>query len=246
MRILHFKLITALSILILTSSAFASSFSSWSPEEQEVFSIVNQQRSLNGLNFLNADSRLQDAASAHSLDMAVNNYFSHTGSDNSTPSERIQAAGYNWNFSGENIAAEYGYNLPAISAARAVMFGTDNLSEISTFSTTNGKQAVSSWDLVGADWDSALWDSWHKGWMGSTGHRQNILTAGFTDLGVGLVVDNNDTSFSLNGAQVGPFYTYWTQNFAAGDTALVPLPSALWLLLSALASLSLARNHREM
>ncbi len=245
MRVLLIKHITALTFVCLTSNACASSFSLWSTEEQEVFNLVNQQRSLNNLNVLNADSRLQDAATTHSLDMALNNYFSHTGSDNSTASQRIQAAGYNWNFAGENIAAGYGYNLPAINAARSVMFGTDNLSVINTFSSNNGKQTVSSWDLVGADWDSALWDSWHQGWMGSTGHRQTILTAGFTDLGVGLVVDNTDTSFTQDNTLIGPFYTYWTQNFAAGDTALVPLPTAFWLLLSALMSLGLVRKSRE-
>lgn len=48
---------------------------------------------------------LAQAASAHSQDMATNNYFSHTSLDGRTPGTRITAAGYNWSAYGENIAA---------------------------------------------------------------------------------------------------------------------------------------------
>lgn len=51
------------------------------------------------------NSKLFDAAAGHSVDMATNNYFSHTGQDGSTFSQRISAAGYVWSTAGENIAA---------------------------------------------------------------------------------------------------------------------------------------------
>ncbi len=51
------------------------------------------------------NDRLFSAAAKHSLDMATNNYFSHTGLDGSTPSQRIAAEGYAWSWAGENIAA---------------------------------------------------------------------------------------------------------------------------------------------
>ncbi|MCC6289320.1 MAG: CAP domain-containing protein [Chitinophagaceae bacterium] len=47
---------------------------------------------------------LGKAAYAHSGDMKNQNYFSHTGSDNSNAGERITAAGYSWITYGENIA----------------------------------------------------------------------------------------------------------------------------------------------
>lgn len=50
---------------------------------------------------------LETAAYAHSKDMVQKNFFSHTGSDGSSSSERIGRAGYNWNYYGENIAAGY-------------------------------------------------------------------------------------------------------------------------------------------
>jgi uncharacterized protein YkwD len=51
---------------------------------------------------------LDEAALAHSQDMAQNNYFSHTSLDGRTMSDRIDATGYAWRNVGENIAAGYG------------------------------------------------------------------------------------------------------------------------------------------
>mgnify|MGYP001815261124 FL=1 len=50
---------------------------------------------------------LAAAAQRHSTDMAVNNFFSHTGSDGTNAGQRISATGYPWHAWGENIAAGY-------------------------------------------------------------------------------------------------------------------------------------------
>ncbi len=50
---------------------------------------------------------LAQVALAHSKDMNTNNYFSHTGLDNSSPGDRITKAGYIWSSYGENIALGY-------------------------------------------------------------------------------------------------------------------------------------------
>ncbi len=51
---------------------------------------------------------LTRAARAHSRDMAAHEFFSHIGSDGSTPGERITRAGYRWSRVGENIASGVG------------------------------------------------------------------------------------------------------------------------------------------
>lgn len=51
------------------------------------------------------NSVLAVTASKHSADMAEHNFFSHTGSNGSSPSERVTLEGYNWRTVGENIAA---------------------------------------------------------------------------------------------------------------------------------------------
>ena len=48
---------------------------------------------------------LTRAALAHSRDMAAHDFFSHTGSDGSSPGERVTRAGYLWSEVGENIAS---------------------------------------------------------------------------------------------------------------------------------------------
>ena len=46
------------------------------------------------------------------------------------------------------------------------------------------------------------------GWMGSAGHRANILNCSFRDIGVGYTYLANDTG------QVN-YHHYWTQDFGA-------------------------------
>jgi uncharacterized protein YkwD len=54
------------------------------------------------------NTQLTQAAAVHSQDMVTNNFFSHTGSNGSTLSSRVNATGYAWSSLGENIAAGYG------------------------------------------------------------------------------------------------------------------------------------------
>jgi uncharacterized protein YkwD len=62
------------------------------------------------------DGVLVAAAARHSQDMADHNFFSHTGSDNSGPGQRVSDAGYGWHLVAENVAAGY-------STVQAVMAG---------------------------------------------------------------------------------------------------------------------------
>ncbi len=48
---------------------------------------------------------LDSAAERHSKDMANNNFYSHTGTDDSSIGERVNDTGYSWSTVGENIAA---------------------------------------------------------------------------------------------------------------------------------------------
>ena len=50
---------------------------------------------------------LTQSAEVQSQDMVTNNFFSHTGSNGSTLSSRVNATGYAWSSLGENIAAGY-------------------------------------------------------------------------------------------------------------------------------------------
>ncbi|MFI8503318.1 CAP domain-containing protein [Streptomyces sp. NPDC085524] len=76
----------------------------------QVLALVNQERAAAGCPALTLNSKLTQAAQAHSADMAAHSNMSHTGSDGSDPGARITRAGYAWSSYGENVA--YGYSTP--------------------------------------------------------------------------------------------------------------------------------------
>jgi uncharacterized protein YkwD len=115
--------------------------------ESAVLSMVNYQRAQAGVAALSASSALFSAARNHSQDMAMNNFFSHTGSNGSSPFDRMASAGFSFSAAAENIYAGNGSNNSASSA-------------------------------VGA-------------WMGSEGHRTNMLNPAYTYAGVGYWCNPN-------------------------------------------------------
>ncbi len=72
--------------------------------EDEVVHLVNKQRVKAGCDPLAVDPRLDNAAEAHSRDMAERDYFDHTTPEGITFRDRILTAGYANPGSGENIA----------------------------------------------------------------------------------------------------------------------------------------------
>ncbi|PWU20081.1 MAG: hypothetical protein C5B48_12940, partial [Candidatus Rokuibacteriota bacterium] len=63
-------------------------------EEQSFLSLLNLYRIQNGVPPLGVSPTLQVAARVHAVDMAVNDFQSHTGSDGSQPWDRAWKAGY--------------------------------------------------------------------------------------------------------------------------------------------------------
>ncbi|MCC6791477.1 MAG: hypothetical protein IT336_07335 [Thermomicrobiales bacterium] len=74
-------------------------------EELAFLKLVNDHRAANGLEPFALSGTLSAAAKLHSQDMAAKNYFDHVGKDGSTFGQRIVAAGYPGNPTGENIFA---------------------------------------------------------------------------------------------------------------------------------------------
>jgi uncharacterized protein YkwD len=56
---------------------------------------------------LHENAQLEQAALAHSEDMALHGYFDHNSPSGQTPWDRIHAAGYQFSMAAENIAAGY-------------------------------------------------------------------------------------------------------------------------------------------
>lgn len=84
--------------------------------QQEMVIAVNQARAVGrscGATYYVAASpvkwndKIATAAFKHTTDMVTNNFYSHTGSDGTSPGDRLMAAGYAWKTSGENIAVGF-------------------------------------------------------------------------------------------------------------------------------------------
>ncbi|MFJ5265179.1 CAP domain-containing protein [Streptomyces sp. NPDC088387] len=80
--------------------------------QRTVVNLTNGERKRAGCPALKIRSALHRAAERHSADMARNDYMGHVGSNGSTLTERIEAAGYKgWSALAENVAV--GQRTPA-------------------------------------------------------------------------------------------------------------------------------------
>ncbi len=72
-------------------------------EESTFLTLINNYRAANGKAALTHNAQLGAAAAAHSQDLADHNRTGHTGSDGAGPQQRIERAGYDWSWWGENV-----------------------------------------------------------------------------------------------------------------------------------------------
>ena len=73
-------------------------------DELEVFNLINEQRTKNGLLALKIDSEVQNVARIKAKDMVNNNYFSHTSPTYGSPFDMLNSFKVSYKTAGENIA----------------------------------------------------------------------------------------------------------------------------------------------
>ena len=73
-------------------------------DEKEVFSLINKQRTNNGLSALKVDNELQRVAKIKAKDMVENNYFSHNSPVYGSPFEMLNSFKVSYKSAAENIA----------------------------------------------------------------------------------------------------------------------------------------------
>ncbi len=76
--------------------------------ELQTLALVNGARASRGLTPLEWDQTMAGAARAHAADMARRGIVSHTGSDGTSPNERLRRAGVQFRFGSENIWTYWG------------------------------------------------------------------------------------------------------------------------------------------
>ncbi len=84
----------------------------------QMLTLVNAERQRAGVAPLTLNSQLSAAAQRHVQDMANNGNHSHTGTDGSSPGQRIAAVGYGAATWGENIQWGNSYISPAAAMQR--------------------------------------------------------------------------------------------------------------------------------
>jgi uncharacterized protein YkwD len=77
----------------------------------EVIELADLERGKVDAGPLTAQAQLTQAAQVHALDMACNLFVSHSGTDGSSPFDRMTRFGYAFSAAAENVAA--GYATPA-------------------------------------------------------------------------------------------------------------------------------------
>ncbi|MET1179164.1 CAP domain-containing protein [Peribacillus simplex] len=73
--------------------------------EQQVLSLVNEERSKRDLPSLKMDTAISQVAILKSEDMRDSNYFNHTSPSYGSPFEMMKSFGISYKYAGENIAA---------------------------------------------------------------------------------------------------------------------------------------------
>ncbi len=73
--------------------------------EYQLFDLTNADRVTHHLPILQWNERVKETAREHSLDMAKNNYFSHTNLEGLSPFQRMENDGVAYSFAGENLAS---------------------------------------------------------------------------------------------------------------------------------------------
>lgn len=92
-------------VMISTQATNGTPENSTSEFEKQVFNLVNEERSKNGLSPLTWNNSVADVARAHSKDMGERNFMSHTNPDGLSPFDRLKNAGISYTMAAENIAA---------------------------------------------------------------------------------------------------------------------------------------------
>jgi uncharacterized protein YkwD len=91
------------------------------PLENDLFTLVNQARSAEGVSALVHDEALRTVAYEFSEDMYRREFFSHTDPDGHDVTDRLDDAGISYTAAGENIAWNSGASNPVQSAHNSLM-----------------------------------------------------------------------------------------------------------------------------
>lgn len=83
---------------------------------EKLYQLTNKERQKHGLNSLNYNEKLSQAAYQKAQDMFAKNYWAHFSPDGKTPWEFILNNGYQYEYAGENLAKNFLFSDGVVSA----------------------------------------------------------------------------------------------------------------------------------
>ena len=142
-----------------------------------VHNLINQERVKRGLEALYWDEEIAAIARNHSVDMGAENYFSHVNQAGQDPTDRGASVGY-------DCIKDYG---------SYYTFGlAENIHQGWLYSSITTVNGVDFYNWLSQDDIAARAVN---GWMGSQGHRENILKDTYDRTGIGIGVTSEGKVF---------------------------------------------------
>ena len=142
-----------------------------------VHNLINQERTKRDLEALYWDEEISVIARNHSVDMGAENYFSHVNQSGQDPTDRGASAGY-------ECIKDYG---------SYYTFGlAENIHQGWLYSSITTINGVDFYNWLSQD-DIA--SRAVNGWMGSQGHRENILKDTYDRTGIGIGITSEGKVF---------------------------------------------------
>lgn len=144
---------------------------------RQIHTLINQEREKTGLRPLAWDNALQRIARNHSRNMATERFFSHYDSEGRDFSDRYRQAGY-------TCAIPLG--------GRTTGLGGENIAQNNLYRGYVRRQGKTTyfWNT-----EAQLAAEVVRQWMGSSGHRRNILTGSFRREGIGVAIAKDGKVF---------------------------------------------------
>lgn len=147
--------------------------------EAHIYETVNRHREAAGLHPLDRIPKIDSIARAHSQDMADRNYYDHDTPEGLDPTDRGNAAKY-------PCRKDYGSHYTVGLAENIHMLDSVGLQEpakIARLLVDGGNYMTESPHM--------RMNNMVTGWMDSSGHRQNILHADYTRIGIGVAFNDS-------------------------------------------------------
>jgi len=140
--------------------------------ENKIHDLINKERAKRGLSALSKDKRLNKVARKYSQDMVNRNFFSHNDPDGRSFYDRYKAEGYEC----------------SIRSGTTSCMGAENIAQSNLFSSYIYKDGKTFFNWSTED---KIAESVVKQWMGSKGHKANILTPYFKRQGIGVAFSDD-------------------------------------------------------